>query len=68
MTEIQISELIDHLSSKMTQALEMAVQDAIPGADFNSHILFRAFSYAVRRTCNPWELIPNTYVIKHKDF
>jgi len=67
MTEIDINEVINHLSSKMTQALVMAVQDAIPGAEIDNHILFRAFSYAVRCTCSPWEVVPDAYVLIDDD-
>jgi hypothetical protein len=60
--KVQIEGVIDHLSSEMRRALEIAVQETIPGARFDPHQLFRAFRGAVGRTCNVWEAVPDNFV------
>lgn len=62
MAEIQVEEVIDHLSSEMRRALEDAAREVIPNAHVDSHALFRAFRRAVGRKCNYWEQVPDQYV------
>ncbi|MCE7517178.1 MULTISPECIES: hypothetical protein [Halomonadaceae] len=64
MAEVEIEEIIDHLSSEMKRALEAAVQDVKPDANIDRNDLFRAFRRAVRRKCNTWETVPDQYVRK----
>ena len=62
MAQVQMEEIVDHLSSDMRRALEAAVQEVIPNAQFDPYELFRAFRRAVRRKCNTWEQVPDNYV------
>jgi dephospho-CoA kinase len=62
MAQVDIEEVIDHLSSEMRKALVIAVNDVIPDADYDERQLFKAFRKAVRRKCNTWEQVPDQYV------
>jgi hypothetical protein len=62
MAKVQVEQVIDHLSSEMRNALESAVTETIPDADFDPYELFRAFRRAVGRKCNTWEQVPDQYV------
>jgi hypothetical protein len=62
MAQVEIEEIVGHLSSEMRKALEAAVEEVIPNAQFDRHELFRAFRRAVRRKCNTWEQVPDSYV------
>ena len=64
MAQVKMDELVDHLSSEMTRALEEAVQEVLPGVQCDSHELFRAFKRAVYRKCSIWERIPDQCVQK----
>jgi hypothetical protein len=60
--QVQIEQIVDHLSSDMRRALEQAVQDTIKDEKFDSHELFRAFRRAVGRKCSNWASVPDHYV------
>jgi len=62
MAQVKIEEIVDHLSSEMRKALTIAVNNAIPNAEFDERELFREFRRAVGRKCNNWETVPNHYV------
>ena len=64
MARVKIEEVIDHLSSEMKRALEQAVSNSIPGAQFDRNLLFREFRKSVYRKCNVWENVPDQYVEK----
>jgi len=49
MTLVKIEDVIDHLSSDMKSALEVAVKTILPDADFDRDELFREFRSAVGR-------------------
>jgi hypothetical protein len=59
---IQPEEVVDHLSSEFKPALEAAVNEVCPSAQFDRNELFRAFRRAVRRKCSTWENVPDRYV------
>jgi hypothetical protein len=46
----------------MKRALEQAVHEVLPDAEFDRHALYRAFKRAVRRKCSTWEEVPDQYV------
>jgi hypothetical protein len=62
MAKVKVDEVVDHLSNEMRRALEESVNEVIPGAQFDSHELFRAFKRAVYRKCSTWETVPDQYV------
>lgn len=62
MAEVQIEEVIDHLSSEMKKALETAVNEVIPNASFDRTALYKAFKRAVYRKCSVWETVPDQFV------
>lgn len=64
MAQVNIEEIIDHLSSDIRRALEDAVKKSIPGANIDSHQLFRDFRRAVGRKCNTWVDVPDNQVKK----
>jgi hypothetical protein len=64
MAQVNMEEIVDHLSSEIRRALEQAVQREIPNAEFNAHQLFREFRRAVGRKCSTWENVPDQYVQK----
>lgn len=62
MANIKTEEIVDHLSSEFRKALEIAVREVLPEAQFDSFALFRAFRRAVGRKCNTWERVSDSYV------
>jgi hypothetical protein len=62
MARVQVEQIVDHLSSDMRPALEAAVQEVLPNAQFDDHAIFQAFRRAVRRRCSSWESVPDRYV------
>lgn len=62
MAQVNIEEIVDHLSSEIRRALGDAVQEVLPNAQIDAHDLFRAFRRAVGRKCNTWEEVPDQYV------
>jgi len=62
MARVKIEDVVDHLSSEMRRALEDAIREEIPNAEFDSYALFRAFKRAVYRKCSVWENVPDQYV------
>lgn len=62
MAQVEIEGIVGHLSSEMCRALEAAVEEVIPNIQFDRHELFRAFRRAIRRKCNTWEQVPDSYV------
>ena len=62
MARVQMEEIVEHLRTEMRRALEDAVKQATPGAQFDSHDLYREFRRAVGRRCNMWEEVPDPYV------
>lgn len=59
MAQVQMDEIVDHLSSEMRRALADAVREVAPEVDIDSYQLFRAFKRAVRRKCSTWETVPD---------
>jgi len=62
MARVKPEEIVDHLSSEFRRALEAAVREVIPEAEFDSYALFRAFRRAVGRKCNTWERVQDRHV------
>ncbi len=62
MAQIQVEEIIDHLSSEISKALAQAVNYVDPDADCTRNELFRAFKREVRRKCSQWEKVPDRCV------
>lgn len=62
MARVRIEKIIDRLDSELRQALEDAVREVLPDAQFDSYELFRAFSRAVARKCSNWERVPDSCV------
>jgi len=62
MARVKIEDVVDHLSLEMRRALERAVDEVIPDAEYDSRELFRAFRRAVAAKCNTWESVPDDYV------
>ncbi|MCA0850864.1 hypothetical protein [Salipiger thiooxidans] len=62
MARIKIEEVIQHLDHDMKRALEAAVRETIPDAQFDRQRLFKAFVRKVRLKCNTWESVPDNYV------
>jgi len=62
MARVKIEEIIYHLDRDMKRALEIAVNEEIPNAQFDRNRLFKAFLRGVRRKCGTWENVPSHYV------
>ncbi len=62
MAKIKPEEIVDDLSTEMRRALEDAVREVIPDAQFDAYELFRAFKRAVRRKCSTWETVQDSHV------
>jgi hypothetical protein len=62
MAQVKIDDIVNDLSSEMGNALEAAVREVLPAANFNRHDLFRAFQRAVSSRCSTWEKVRDDYV------
>ena len=62
MARINIERVMEHLDSDIRKALEAAVKEVIPAANFDPYTLKRAFIRAVGRKCNTWENVPDHLV------
>jgi hypothetical protein len=62
MARVKIEDVVDDLKTEMRRALEAAVEEVLPKAEFDRYALFRAFKRAVRRKCNTWERVPDNHV------
>jgi hypothetical protein len=62
MARVNPEKIIDHLGQDLWRALEKAVRESIPGVEFDSLVLFKAFTREVGRTCSPFEQVPDSCV------
>lgn len=62
MARVKVDDIVDDLSTEFRGALEAAVQEVLPEAEFDRYQLFLAFKRAVRRKCNTWERVRDDYV------
>jgi hypothetical protein len=64
MAQVNIEEVVDHLSSDFRRALEATIRAKIPNAQFDPHDVFREFVREVGRKCRRWEQVPDRHVLK----
>jgi hypothetical protein len=62
MAEVQIEEVVDHLSSEFKKTLDDVMQQYAPNASYDRNELFRFFRRRVYRHCNVWEDVPDQFV------
>jgi hypothetical protein len=62
MARVKIEDVIESLDYGIKRALRDAVNATIPGAQFDTGSLFRAFVREVGRKCNTWESVSDSYV------
>ena len=62
MAQIQVEELVDHLSSEFRRALTDTIREVLPDADFDERAAYRVFKRAVGRKCNTWEAVPKNII------
>jgi hypothetical protein len=62
MAEVKIDDILNDLSTEMRNALEAAVRQVLPDANFDRNELFRAFQREVSRKCRTWEKVRDKYV------
>lgn len=62
MARVKIEEIIQNIDYGVRRALAEAVKETIPDAEFDEHDLFRAFVRSVRRKCNTWERVSDSYI------
>jgi len=62
MARVKPKEIVDDLDSEFRRALADAVQEVMPGAQFDEYELFRAFKRAVGRKCSTWEGVRDSHV------
>jgi len=62
MARVKIEGVLEHLDSDLARALEEAIRSEIPGAQFDSRSVYRAFVRAAYRKCSTWESVPDRYV------
>ena len=62
MARVKMEDIVDHLSSEIRRALQDAVSQNIPKAQFDERQLFRDFKRAAYKRCSVWEHVPDEYV------
>jgi hypothetical protein len=64
MAQVQLDEVIDHLSVEVKGALRDAFNEVLPGVNVNVDAFYRSFKKNVYRRCSVWEQVPDTYVTR----
>lgn len=62
MARVKIEEVVDDLNNELRSALNAAVREVLPEAEFDRYELFRAFKRAVGRKCNTWARVRDSHV------
>jgi len=62
MSQVDIGSIVEHLDYGLKRALEAAVEEVLPNAQFERNQLYRAFVRAVRRKCGTWEDVPTSAI------
>jgi hypothetical protein len=64
MAQVKIEDVVDHLDSEFTRALDDTFRQFAPGVTVNSGAAFRYFLQRVYSHCSVWEQVPDHYVEK----
>jgi hypothetical protein len=67
MAKIKIEEVVYALDTQFKKALENTIKKMIPGAEYDSRMLFVEFRKELNRECQGWQYIPNSCV-QREDF
>jgi len=62
MAEVKIEDVVDHLESEFTHALEDTFRRFAPNVSYSRNDLFRYFLRRVYDHCSVWEKIPDKYI------
>jgi hypothetical protein len=62
MARIKADEVVYHLSSEFTKALDDTMAQFAPQVQYNRHELFRFFNKAVYKHCSVWEDVPDSAI------
>jgi hypothetical protein len=62
MPRVKIEAIVYHLDREFKAALESAILEVIPGAEFDRNQLYKAFERAIYRKCSVWESVPDSCV------
>lgn len=62
MAQVQIEEVVDHLSSEFRRVLEETLKEHFPNQNFDSSAVYRTFKRQIYRRCSVWENIPDKFV------
>ncbi len=63
MARVNPEKIVNHLSQEMQRALDKAVRENIPGAEFDPRVLFSAFRREVGKACAQYEQVPDDCVM-----
>lgn len=64
MARVKIESVVHHLDREFKQALEDAIRQHIPNANYNISALYTTFERAVYNRCSTWERVPDQYIEK----
>lgn len=59
MAKVKIEDVVYHLSSEFTNALDDTMAQFAPGLRYDRNELFRFFNRAVYKHCSAWENVPD---------
>jgi len=62
MPEVDVEEIVDHLSSEFKGALEETLRKFAPHATVDRNQLYKEFKRAIGRKCRRWESVPDRCV------
>jgi len=62
MAQVNMEEIVDHLSSEIKRALEDTIKEHFPDQDFDRNAVFRTFKRKVYQKCSVWENVPDKLV------
>lgn len=59
---VKIDDILEHLDTELSRALEDAVRANLPGAEFDGRMLYKDFVKCAYRRCGTWEMVPDRCV------
>jgi hypothetical protein len=62
MARINVDDVVHHLSSEFTRALDDTMTRFAPETQYDRNELFRFFKQAVYKRCSSWENVPDRAV------
>jgi len=64
MARIKVNSTIEWIGYKLKSALEEAVHNTVPEAQFDKDMLWKEFIAEINKKCSIWAKVPDSYIKK----